>query len=127
MDTLTVKDIAWLAGLLEGEAHFGYNKGGDHAFIEIAMTDKDVIDRVAHMFGSKTRSRPGVKLHHQPQWRTCVTCVKARAWMMTLFPLLGRRRRDKIKQILDKVKQHPWGRQYAGRQGRQLAQAEGKL
>nr|YP_010835622.1 hypothetical protein NQY40_pgp021 [Ulva meridionalis]WFS80090.1 hypothetical protein [Ulva meridionalis] len=56
-------EIAWLAGLFEGEAYFGLDKRSKKRylnstsppapFIKIAMTDEDIIYRVAKLLNKK--------------------------------------------------------------------------
>lgn len=110
---LGVKDICWLAGLIEGEGCFYVHtkiykrQNGTTTYkqpkIIISMTDKDVIERVAKMFGcfvqvqSKTaNANKGGKI----QYTAFSTGNKAIAWMMTLYSLMGTRRKAKIKEVI---------------------------
>jgi hypothetical protein len=94
-------DLGWIAGLLEGEGYFGHRRDGE-PIIEIAMTDKDVIDRFGTM----------LDLGRLPQQRLLPSGKTAYHWklmkqaqvsglMMTLLPLMGARRRAKIMECLD--------------------------
>lgn len=104
-------NIAWLAGLLEGEGTFHISKRKNALLIRVMMTDKDVVARAAVMFGSritgplKTKTPKGNagKLVFQ----TSVNGRWAAAWMMTLYKFLGERRRAKVRLALDVWKQSP--------------------
>ena len=99
---ITVKDISWLAGLLEGEGWFRiYGNGHGSPEIGIQMIDKDVIDHVAKIWGTKVH---GPRLRNDPNhhdiYDTSIYGTIAASWMMTIYSLLGVRRREKIKGIL---------------------------
>ena len=100
-------DIAWLAGLYEGEGCFGLHRGRARAtpaeYVNLSMTDRDVIERVGALLGKKVNG-PYQQNGHKPQYRVTLWSIAARGLMMTLFSLLGERRRAKIKEILE-VKQ----------------------
>ena|SRR5438477_7307870 len=110
-----VKDITWLAGLLEGEGCFLIHKPiGNHIQIGIAlsMSDVDVVARAAKIIGWKhplreytpsganlklqpTEARPWKKLH-----RFTVSGALAATWMMMVYSNMGQRRRAKIRKCL---------------------------
>jgi hypothetical protein len=52
-ETLSKVDIAWLAGLLEGEGSFMRGKRKDAPGISLAMTDRDVVERAAKLLRTK--------------------------------------------------------------------------
>jgi hypothetical protein len=102
---MKIRDIAWLAGLLEGEGSFGMAKGSP--LIQIGMSDLDVITRAANLMGAPKPSvyeLKGNKLW-QPHWKaTCRTVLhgaRAIGWMFTLYPFLGERRRETIRNVID--------------------------
>lgn len=98
-------DTAWLAGLLEGEGSFFMirDKGYQYPTIVVAMTDLDVIERVASMFGTsifpqkKDKRYPDGKIGY----RTQTTGHKAAGLMERLLPWMGERRSQKIKELLN--------------------------
>jgi hypothetical protein len=47
---MTATDIAWLAGIIEGEGTFG-RKGHPAGQVRVQMTDEDVIDRLHSLTG----------------------------------------------------------------------------
>lgn len=96
--TLSTKDIAWLAGLLEGEGCFRYRTT---PMIQFAMTDKDVVGLAAGLLGAKSvRFRKQQAAHWKPQYEVSIHGQRAAEWMMTLYPLMGERRQAKIREIL---------------------------
>lgn len=46
-------DLAWLIGILEGEGSFYANKKPQPPRVSVNMTDKDIIEKVAKLFGNK--------------------------------------------------------------------------
>jgi hypothetical protein len=105
---LAVRDIAWIAGLFEGEGWFGHRRNGD-LVAQITMTDGDVIDRVHQVLGFGTRKErllPSGKTAHI--W-SVTNQRQAAGLMMTLLALMGERRRGKILECLEAWKaKRPW-------------------
>lgn len=117
---INLKDLYWLAGILEGEGCFFARKGskikdtkrkkskinGTHHTIfgiNLYMNDEDVIRRASNIM------RPHDNRYHDkaPDYRTNsmgygfnVSGKHAIAWMMTLYPLMGNRRKQKIREII---------------------------
>jgi hypothetical protein len=91
-------EIAWLAGLWEGEGCFLAMKRNTIA-MKIGMTDRDVIERAAAIVGGPSigeRKTPG---HKTLYW--FVLCGHtAASWMMILYQFMGARRRAKIRECL---------------------------
>jgi len=107
---LSVVDIAWVAGLLEGEGCFsiGNKKYLNSGVIAIASTDYDTVFR----FKSITKTSNQIQTKKSTKyWKTCykVTISGNRAiqWMMTIYPLMGIRRKVVIKHLLDRWKLSP--------------------
>jgi hypothetical protein len=101
---ITPRQIEWLAGLLEGEGCFskvGYRvrEGLGTVAIFVNMTDRDVIEKAAALLGSKVVTFPRPP-GYKPQWRTLLYGDRAAGWMMTLLPLMGKRRRARITALL---------------------------
>lgn len=98
----TEVELAWLAGLLEGEGCFGLHTG-NRVVVELSMVDEDVVRKAARIMDSTAR------FHHPPswqkrgflpQWRTAVRGKKAMLLMRELLPLMGDRRSSKIISII---------------------------
>ena len=97
----TPTDIAWAAGLFEGEGCFTVNGGRGHGRAQVAMTDEDVIRRFADIMGwyqiSSRINRPNTRR----AWRVEVSTFEGfQATVAMFWPWLGQRRRARAKQIL---------------------------
>lgn len=110
VDLITVIDLAWLAGLLEGEGSFFVNerkndKRTPAARISMQSTDKDVLDRVHFLLGGSLsnaivrKNRPNAK----PAWQWCLSntsyCVEL---CKRLYPLMSERRQGQINSIFER-------------------------
>jgi hypothetical protein len=91
-------DVIWLAGIAEGEGTFDLHRG-KYPRIRVSMSDRDVIGRVATLFGVH------VRLTIRPQgqkamWHAEVQGARATRIMTELLPYMGARRSAKIAEIL---------------------------
>lgn len=102
----SLTDIAWLAGICEGEASFLWNCS---PAISLQMSDKDVVERVARLIGGKVRGpyQPKGKATYRQTWVCVISGSNAAAWMMTLYSFMGERRRAKIEEVLQCWKDKP--------------------
>lgn len=93
-----VFDTVWLAGILEGEGCFDSHRG-KYPRVRVVMTDRDVVGRVATLFGSSIRLTllPAPK---SSTWHAEVQGDKAVAVMEAVLPYMGARRSAKIAEIL---------------------------
>lgn len=96
---ITSKDICWLAGLVEGEGSFVFNHKS--LVMTINSTDWDVINHAGMLMDAPVRG-PYAQCGHgtKPMYRVSTYGAE---WPMTLYSLLGERRRNKIKELLT-----PW-------------------
>lgn len=104
------REIAWLAGLLEGEGHFRMDARGGYAYpsVELNMADLDIVERatqIMHDIGhgqaqlkQRTARQPPGRL---TQWRIVVNGVAAELVMLAILPYMGERRSQRIKEILE--------------------------
>ena len=98
-------DIAWLAGLLEGEGCFSL-QGKDTPTkymvpaIRINMKDVDIINRVGRLLDRSTYFA-GSPVYAKQQYAVCITGRPAVEWMMTVYGLMGHRRKVRILEILN--------------------------
>ena len=97
----SIKDIAWLAGLFEGEGCFFTS--GKTCFMVIEMTDLDTIEKVKYItkfpgkiYEIKDPRNDSWKLRYKVQ----LSQTLAAQWMMTIYPLMGLRRKSKIREVL---------------------------
>ena len=116
---MTTPEIYWLAGLWEGEGCFTIHKPSKfrtqpHPVAEIGMTDEDVLLRVKKLVGAKSKvyvvDGKGVRKDH---YRLHLSPRLSAGLMMTLYPLLGKRRRARIREILPVWKSVPTKRRAA--------------
>ena len=92
----SVKNIAWLAGLVEGEGAFVYNHAS--LVMTINSTDFDVIDKAARILDAPVRGPYKQRGYgSKPIYRITVYGAE---WPLTLFSFLGERRRTRIKELL---------------------------
>mgnify|MGYP001562412677 CR=1 FL=1 len=97
--------LHWLAGIVEGEGSFFIRKTlrGRYPTIAVSMSDEDVIRKLAAMTGVGTISETApIEKHHKTQWRWQVAkTVDVIDLMKRLQPLMGKRRRKRIDEILN--------------------------
>lgn len=98
--------LGWLAGLLEGEAHFSFDR--TQVFV-LGMTDKDIIvkakasieyilqeDKPIHLITTNWRE------NEKPVYTIRLYGARARAIMKLIVPYLGYRRRSQIWKALNR-------------------------
>lgn len=95
------EDVAWLAGILEGEGYFGLRRAGSSIYIQLSMVDGDVVERAQRIFGAGS-----IKTRVLPSGKTCYTLSvlrqeDAKSWMERLLPYMGQRRAARIRDCLD--------------------------
>src|ERR1700739_4570225 len=67
-------DIAWVAGLLEGEGYFAIKTTGHYRrpHVQLRMTDKDVVEKFAALVGLKIQSMGGERENRRTIWNCTV-------------------------------------------------------
>lgn len=100
---MDIKIIYYIAGLLEGEGCFDYK---DCPRIILGMKDEDTIVKARTLLKSdnKIEIRNPTKPNHNTIYRIVISGNLAVQWMMTLYPLMSRRRKEKIRELLIKWK-----------------------
>jgi hypothetical protein len=104
--SVTTAQLHWAAGIMEGEGWFGLRRGRD-LVAQLSMTDKDVVDRFYSIFPTgkiKQRALPSGKIAYI--WLVTAQSVAAGIFM-TLLPLMGSRRAEKIIDCLVEWKKKP--------------------
>lgn len=91
--------IAWLAGLLEGEGSFFI---GNSPAIKLAMTDLDTVRKARDIMNPKTEicTVESKIYNRQPLHQFSIFSTRSAEWMMTIYPLMSQRRQAKIKEVL---------------------------
>ena len=108
---IEVRDIHWLAGLLEGEGCFQANRNVASPMISLSMADSDVVQKVSVLWRSKISSHvpkpnplryplAGPQPTYKRVYTTRVYGSRAAGWGMTLYCLMGERRKKGIHDIL---------------------------
>jgi hypothetical protein len=92
-------NIAWLAGVVEGEGYVSSQRGSPT--IRVSMTDKDVIDRIAGLWKVKVTGPYQPKGRAKQVWTAAVNGYSAIGWMMTLYRFLGDRRRAACRTSIE--------------------------
>lgn len=95
-------DIAWAAGLLEGEGSFT-TKGRNHTAIRVHchMTDRDILERLQELFGGHIYPIKKRETHWKDAWAWCLSSEEDAARCMELIrPHMGSRRGEKIDELL---------------------------
>lgn len=113
---MTTSDIAWLAGLAEGEgcflafqSHKSTHPWRKRFTFVIASSDEDVILKVKRLFGSSCNmcvSRTMQKNGHKASYRVTISGSSAIAWMMTIYTLMGIRRKKDIRSCISQWKEY---------------------
>lgn len=128
--TLSEIEIAWLAGLIEGEGNFGLDTRSAKQYnvstsppsphLKIAMTDQDIIERLSKLVNKKSffATRPTVTGK-----RVYIVHVDDRAilgmLLPRLFPYFGKRRQEAVQKCLDVLAE--WEIWYAAGGRREMA------
>lgn len=96
---IQVKDIAWLAGIVEGEGCISFSSTPK---IVIKMKDEDIIKRVASILRI---NRSIISGKQEPHWSTtyavAIYGTPAIEWLFTLYTFLGIRRRQKALEVIN--------------------------
>lgn len=95
-------EIAWLAGLIEGEGSF-WNRSKRYCapVVQLAMTDEDVVIRAAIAMGAtKVVQESSPTKAGKLIYRTNVYGAAAIELMERLLPYMGKRRTQKIAELL---------------------------
>jgi hypothetical protein len=109
---MDIKDLYWLAGIIEGEGSFTFTTTESHGYprVKVKMTDEDVIRRCREVSGVGTVNGPHYAGDYKPSWVWVVQKhTDAAGLMMTLYSLMGDRRKAKILECLTKwrAEQYP--------------------
>jgi hypothetical protein len=113
MAVIKDSEIAWMAGLLEGEGSFTSrnpkSKGRIYPYpaIVVRMTDQEPIQRIANLFGTRISRRKDLP-SGKPLYQATACSAKAAGWMMTLWVEMSPRRRQQIKNSLTAWTRRLW-------------------
>jgi len=103
-------DIAWLAGLLEGEGSFMAVPSRKHITpaINFTSTDEDVAHQVGKFMNRPVKGPYKYGANKKFYWTvTTMAQHQVAGWMMTLYTFMGKRRKAKIRELLEIWKNKP--------------------
>jgi hypothetical protein len=106
MEHVKLYNIAWAAGLIEGEGCFTWHSEGKHPYFLMDMTDRDVLEKFQLVFPFVNLRGPYThknKPLNKPRWRVDAFGSKAIQIMEAILPYMGKRRTCKIKEFLPQV------------------------
>jgi hypothetical protein len=100
-------ELAWFAGLMEGEGTIGLGKNGKtwYPFLKIMMTDEDVVAKAAAIWdrpciGPYKIGKPDQG--YKDAWATqAVSWEAAASWAARISPWLGQRRLAAVANVLE--------------------------
>jgi Helix-turn-helix domain of resolvase len=92
-------ELHWLAGWLEGEGSFQAPPPSKPACPRISAQarDRDVVAEAGRLLQVKSTFEKARRQHWSPIWRVLLQGRRAIAMMLTLEPLMGKRRREQIQ------------------------------
>lgn len=109
-------NVAWAAGLFEGEGCWGTRMGSRrrywYPYSVLKMTDQDVVERFKKIVGVGSIYALGIpKGGKKPQWKWRIGSFEHVQHIAALFwPWLGIRRKTKVKEILISYQKETEGR-----------------
>jgi hypothetical protein len=122
---IAATEVAWVAGILEGEGCWARRRARANWWIAVRMTDKDIVDRLASItgVGRISPARPQ-KTHYKMAWAWQVSVRAHREWLtVKVWPWMGERRRARIQELWPDV-EYAVVAQRARHQPSKLAQTE---
>lgn len=106
---MTSVDIAWMAGVFEGEGSIvipspHYKSGRRYPYIKLEMTDKDIVSRFRELtgIGGELHEASPSKLGTKNTWRWQFgNCRDVARFLCMIAPLLGERRKKKAMEAAE--------------------------
>lgn len=122
-DDMRTLELAWLAGLLEGDGCFHLSQGR-YPLLVLGMTDRDTVERAQEVCGGvgSISERPAGTKGYKPMWRWDVCSVDAIAVMMTVYGMMSTRRQARIREVIEGYRSAP-GRAWNGQRRREESSA----
>ncbi len=94
-------DLAWAAGLIEGEGNIYYHAKGHNLRVRVVMTDEDIINRLGVIFNASSYYNMVSKdENHKDIYVVNFSGKKALEVMIAIYPFMGKRRRSKIREVI---------------------------
>jgi hypothetical protein len=103
MNSLSDTEVAWLAGIYEGEGYCGIRYPGRNFSVQITMSDFDIIERFHELVGIGTVRE--IKPRGKETYKVCkqwvVSSIDAVHFLETITPWLGIRRKERAIEAID--------------------------
>lgn len=94
----TTHDIAWAAGIYEGEGSLATAKHSpNHIQINVGQKERWLTDRLRDLFGGSVCER---QMNGQPFYTWLVSGVRARGFLLTIYTFMSPRRQDQIQAAM---------------------------
>jgi len=104
---ISASEVAWVAGILEGEGCWIRKANKCQWWIAVRMTDEDVIRRLPALTGVGTVTSEVSKRGHKTTWTWWVAIRLHREWLtLQVWAWLGTRRRARIRELWPEVEAH---------------------
>lgn len=102
---VSTSQIGWLAGLMEGDGTAyvaNTRQRNPNGHMAVMMSDLDVVEKVSQLWGVSAsvhnhRNRPDRKTIYRAQ----ISGTKAAQWAMTIYSLMGTRRKTQLLQVIN--------------------------
>lgn len=101
---ISIAEISWVAGLLEGEGHF--SKSGS---IKLGMTDFDIVERFHRITKCPTAIHRHWRGENKPCYVIALPVKLSIQWAMTIYSWMGNRRRYQIRDMIE-----AWKKRFIG-------------
>ena len=92
-------DLAWAAGLLEGEGTFGLQRG-TYPRVSCSMTDEDVLQRLQDVLGGQLVAVGRKQEHWKAAWVWAMSGDEAARMLGLIRPYMGKRRGARIDELI---------------------------
>jgi hypothetical protein len=102
MPTIDDHDFCWLIGILEGEGTFvaAPPSGRGIPVVRVAMTDRDVVERVGALFERAVIPVRKRRAHHKTPYVSTIKGAPALSLMRAIYPHMGTLRQARIERAL---------------------------
>lgn len=100
-----MRNLAWAAGIFEGEGTVFTRVGTGSPILQINMTDLDVLESVRDILGGKIYG-PYLRTNafqKKPRWDWCQSGEEAHETVQRLLPYLGTRRQAQVAAVYEKI------------------------
>jgi hypothetical protein len=96
---MSPEDLAWLAGIIEGEGCIHITKTSS-ILLKVSMTDKDIVERVATLLDTHVTTKVR-GAHYKVVYSARIWSIPAVAVIADLYQFFGERRRKKALEALE--------------------------